>query len=211
MAGIKHDKRSQVPGIDLRGNARRRFGDGDFAVQGNLPQKTLAIGRNEIQDQPRRGPIRGVEGKGLVDFGGLGEIEDHARAARHHQTEAEGLDEAAAAVARVRRQLKAIIEVSKFTGVPESEIYGVATFYTQFRFSPVGKKHIMVCKGTACHVKGSTQIIEGIERHLGIKEGEVTFDLEYSLESVGCLGCCALAPCAMINGEVESNLYIKGC
>jgi NADH-quinone oxidoreductase subunit E len=104
---------------------------------------------------------------------------------------------------------KAIMEVSKFTGVPESEIYGVATFYTQFRFSPVGKKHIMVCKGTACHVKGATQIIEGIERHLGIKEGEVTFDLEYSLESVGCLGCCALAPCAMINGEVESNLTLR--
>ena len=104
---------------------------------------------------------------------------------------------------------QAILEVSKFTGVPESEIYGVATFYTQFRFLPVGKKHIMVCKGTACHVKGATQIIEGIERHLGIKEGEVTFDLEYSLESVGCLGCCALAPCAMINGDVESNLTLR--
>lgn len=62
-----------------------------------------------------------------------------------------------------------IIKVSKFTGVPESEIYGVATFYTQFRFTPLGKKHIMVCKGTACHVKGAPQIIEGIERHLGIK------------------------------------------
>jgi NADH-quinone oxidoreductase subunit E len=103
----------------------------------------------------------------------------------------------------------AIIEVSKFTRLPESEIYGVATFYTQFRFSPVGKKHIMVCKGTACHVKGAPQIIEGIERHLDIKEGEVTFDLEYSLESVGCLGCCALAPCAMVNEEVESNLTLK--
>ncbi len=104
---------------------------------------------------------------------------------------------------------EAILEVSKFTKVPESEIYGVATFYTQFRFIPVGKKHIMVCKGTACHVKGAPQIIEGIERHLGIKEGEVTFDLEYSLESVGCLGCCALAPCAMINEDVESNMTLK--
>ncbi len=104
---------------------------------------------------------------------------------------------------------EAIIAVSKFTGIPESEIYGVATFYTQFRFTPVGKKHIMVCKGTACHVKGAPQIIEGIERHLGIKEGEVTFDMEYSLESVGCLGCCALAPCAMVNEDVESNLTLK--
>jgi|WetSurMetagenome_2_1015567.scaffolds.fasta_scaffold594154_1 NADH-quinone oxidoreductase subunit E len=103
----------------------------------------------------------------------------------------------------------AIIKVSKFTGVPESEIYGVATFYTQFRFSPKGKNHIMVCKGTACHVLGASQIMEGIERHLGIKEGEVTFDMEYSLESVGCLGCCALAPCAMINNEVESKITLK--
>ncbi|ADZ10732.1 NADH dehydrogenase (ubiquinone) 24 kDa subunit [Methanobacterium lacus] len=104
---------------------------------------------------------------------------------------------------------ESIKDVSKFTGVSESEIYGVATFYTQFRFTPVGKKHIMVCKGTACHVKGAPQIIEGIERHLGIKEGEVTFDMEYSLESVGCLGCCALAPCAMINDDVESNMTLK--
>jgi len=100
-------------------------------------------------------------------------------------------------------------EVSSFTGVPESEIYGVATFYSQFRFTPVGRKHILVCKGTACHVKGAPQIIEGIERHLDIKEGEVTFDLEYSLESVGCLGCCALAPCAVIDKDIKSNLTLK--
>ncbi len=104
---------------------------------------------------------------------------------------------------------ESIIEVSKFLNMPESEIYGVATFYAQFRFDPIGKKHIMVCKGTACHVLGASQIIEGIERHLGIKEGEVSFDLEYSLESVGCLGCCALAPCAMINDEVESKIALK--
>jgi NADH-quinone oxidoreductase subunit E len=102
-----------------------------------------------------------------------------------------------------------LIQVSKFIGIPESEIYGVATFYSQFRFSPIGKNHIMVCKGTACHVLGASRIIEGIERHLGINEGEVTFDMEYSLESVGCLGCCALAPCAMINNEVESKITLK--
>ncbi|HML05617.1 MAG TPA: NADH-quinone oxidoreductase subunit NuoE [Methanobacterium sp.] len=102
-----------------------------------------------------------------------------------------------------------ILEVSKFMGVPESEIYGVATFYAQFRFNPVGKKHVMVCTGTACHVQGAPQIIEGIERHLEIKEGETTPDMEYSLESVGCLGCCALAPCAMVNDEVESKISLK--
>jgi len=102
-----------------------------------------------------------------------------------------------------------ISELSKYINMPESEIYGVATFYAQFRFKPIGKKHIMVCKGTACHVLGASQILDGIERHLGIKEGEVTLDLEYSLESVGCLGCCALAPCSMINGEVESKITLK--
>ena len=102
-----------------------------------------------------------------------------------------------------------ILTVSKFTGVPESEIYGVATFYTQFRFSPIGKKHIMVCKGTACHVKGASKIMEGIERQLGIKEGEITPDHEYSLESVGCLGCCALAPCTMVNEKVESEITLR--
>ena len=100
-------------------------------------------------------------------------------------------------------------EVSRFVGIPESELYGVATFYQQFRFTPIGRKHIIVCEGTACHVKGANKIIENIERHLNIKKGEVTFDLEYSLESVGCLGCCALAPCAMINQEVKSNLTLK--
>jgi NADH-quinone oxidoreductase subunit E len=100
-------------------------------------------------------------------------------------------------------------DVSKFTNIPPSEIYGVATFYSQFRFKPLGNKHIMVCTGTACHVKGADKIMEGIERHLGIKNGEVTLDLEYSIESVGCLGCCALAPCAMENKEVKSNLTLK--
>ncbi len=102
-----------------------------------------------------------------------------------------------------------IKEVSRFIGIPESELYGVATFYQQFRFTPIGRKHIIICEGTACHVKGANKIIESIERHLNIKKDEVTFDLEYSLESVGCLGCCALAPCAMINQEVKSNLTLK--
>lgn len=100
-------------------------------------------------------------------------------------------------------------EVSSFVGVSKSEVFGVATFYSQFRFTPRGRKHVMVCKGTACHVSGAKKIMEGIERHLGIKEGDVTFDMEYSLESVGCLGCCALAPCAMVNEEIKSNITLK--
>ena len=100
-------------------------------------------------------------------------------------------------------------KVSRFTRVSKSEVFGVATFYSQFRFTPRGRKHVQVCKGTACHVSGANKILEGIERHLGIKEGEVTLDLEYSMESVGCLGCCALAPCAMVNQEIKSNLTLK--
>lgn len=102
-----------------------------------------------------------------------------------------------------------IKDVSQFTRVPESEIYGVASFYSQFRFTPQGKNHIMVCTGTACHVKGADKIIEGIERHLDIGDEGVTFDLEYSLETVGCLGCCALAPCATVNQNIKSNLTLK--
>ncbi|MGZ7120301.1 MAG: NADH-quinone oxidoreductase subunit NuoE [Methanobacterium sp.] len=104
---------------------------------------------------------------------------------------------------------ESIMELSKFLRVPESEIYGVATFYSQFRFSPIGRNHIMVCTGTACHIQGSKQIVDGIERHLDIKKGEATEDLECSLETVGCLGCCALALCAMINEEVKSKIELK--
>jgi len=100
----------------------------------------------------------------------------------------------------------AMLEVSKFTRVPESTVYGVATFYAQFRFTPIGENKIMVCRGTACHVKGSVGILEEIERALCIKEGETTPDGKYSLETVACIGCCSLAPCIMINKKVHANL-----
>lgn len=96
--------------------------------------------------------------------------------------------------------------VASFTGVSRTHVYGVATFYAQFRFKPRGRKHIMVCTGTACHVSGAEQVLDALERHLGIEEGDVTDDMEYSLESVGCIGCCSLAPCAMVNDEVVSRI-----
>ena len=99
-----------------------------------------------------------------------------------------------------------MLDVSRFTRVPESTVFGVATFYAQFRFTPIGENRIMVCRGTACHVKGSPQILEEIERVLGIKEGETTKDRKYSLETVACIGCCSLAPCIMINNKVHANL-----
>ncbi len=101
---------------------------------------------------------------------------------------------------------EAILNVSEFIKVPKSKIYGVATFYEQFRFTPIGKNHIMLCRGTACHVKGAPRILDEIENHLKIKTGETTPDGEYSLEAVACIGCCALAPCIMINDEVKANL-----
>ncbi len=96
--------------------------------------------------------------------------------------------------------------IADFAGVPLSKVYGVATFYAQFRFKPKGKKHIMMCRGTACHVKGAKRVQEEIETQLGIKEGETSHDLEYSLENVACIGACSLAPCVMVNDDVEAKL-----
>ncbi len=104
---------------------------------------------------------------------------------------------------------EAMLEISKFLGVPESRVYAVASFYAQFRFKPMGKNTIMVCRGTACHVQGAPRILDEFKRELGIEEGETTENLEYTLETAACLGCCALAPCAMINDEVAANLTPK--
>jgi len=101
---------------------------------------------------------------------------------------------------------EAMRDIAKFTGVPESGVYGVATFYAQFRFTPIGKKHIMVCRGTACHIGGAPKIQEAIEKRLGIKEGETSADGEYSLESVACIGACGLSPCIMVDKKVEAKM-----
>lgn len=101
---------------------------------------------------------------------------------------------------------EAMFAVGKFVKVPESSVYGVATFYAQFRFSPIGRKHIMVCRGTACHVRGAPRILEEIKTRLNLEEGKTTADGEYSLETVACIGCCGLAPCIMVNGEVTAKI-----
>lgn len=90
-----------------------------------------------------------------------------------------------------------------------AEIYGVATFYAQFSFNEKGKYVITSCDGTACHVKNGTLILEYIEKELGIKSGETTEDKLFSIETVACLGCCAIAPVCVINEEVYGNLTIK--
>lgn len=104
---------------------------------------------------------------------------------------------------------EAMLEIARFTGVPESRVYAVATFYAQFRFTPIGRRHVMACRGTSCHVRGAPRILEEIEKRLGIKEGETSADLEYSLETVACIGACGLSPCIMINKKVEAKMTPK--
>ncbi len=94
-----------------------------------------------------------------------------------------------------------MVKIAELCRVTESKVFGAASFYAQFRFTPIGRNRVMVCRGTACHVQGAPQIMETIERELSIKEGQTTPDLEYTLESVACIGCCALAPCIMINNK----------
>jgi NADH-quinone oxidoreductase subunit E len=104
---------------------------------------------------------------------------------------------------------EAMNKVAEFCRVAESKIFGIASFYAQFRFVPLGRTQVTACRGTACHVGGAPQIIAEVKRQLGIEEGETTPDLEYSLETVACIGCCALAPCLVINGKVESKMTPK--
>ncbi|MCG6911021.1 MAG: NADH-quinone oxidoreductase subunit NuoE [Deltaproteobacteria bacterium] len=102
---------------------------------------------------------------------------------------------------------KASLEmVGAYLGIPPSEVYGVATFYNQFRFNPPGKHPIRVCVGTACHVRGADIILENFERKLEIKEGQTTADREFSIEKVACVGCCALAPVALVGETVHGGM-----
>jgi len=101
---------------------------------------------------------------------------------------------------------EAIFKISRRLKISESEIYGVATFYAQFRFTPPGKHHLKVCLGTACHVKGGEQMLEALKYLFAIKPGETTADGKYDLERVACLGCCALAPVVVVNNEVHGRM-----
>jgi len=102
----------------------------------------------------------------------------------------------------------AVRRVSRWLKLSENEIYGVATFYAQFRFTQPGKHHIKVCLGTACHVKGGEQMLDVIERRLGIRPGETSADGTYDLERVACLGCCALAPVITIDDRIYSQMSV---
>ncbi len=101
---------------------------------------------------------------------------------------------------------EAVPEIATFLGISESEIYGVATFYAQFRFTPRGKHTVNVCLGTACHVRGGERILEAVERELSIKPGGVTENLQFGLERVACFGSCALAPVMVVGKNVYGRM-----
>ncbi len=96
--------------------------------------------------------------------------------------------------------------LGKYLKIPLSKIYGVATFYNQFRFNPQGKYHIQVCRGTACHVLGSQTVLQELEKDLKIKAGETSRDGLFSLEVVACIGACGLAPVVTVNGEFHAKV-----
>jgi len=101
---------------------------------------------------------------------------------------------------------EALETISREMKIPSSEIYGVATFYAQFHLKPRGRHIIRVCRGTACHVRGSAKIMEKIMSMLGIAENGTTDDLRFTLEPVACLGCCGLAPVVMIDEDTHGRL-----
>jgi NADH-quinone oxidoreductase subunit E len=99
-----------------------------------------------------------------------------------------------------------IYAISDYLGLPESKIFGVATFYNQFRLHAPGKHRVQICRGTACHVKGSFDLLEALQRELAIEAGETTRDGLFSLETVACLGACSIAPVMTIDGEFHGHL-----
>jgi NADH-quinone oxidoreductase subunit E len=104
---------------------------------------------------------------------------------------------------------EAIAEIGRHLKLPASKVYGVATFYNQFRFTPKGKYHIMLCRGTACHVKGSLKLLDAVTRTLKLQPGQTSRDGLFSLEVVACMGACGLAPAISVNGEVYAKVTPK--
>ena len=102
--------------------------------------------------------------------------------------------------------LEAQSEVAGYLNVPEIDVYGVVTFYNQFRLTPPGKHPIRVCLGTACHMKGGYIVLDAWKRRLGIDRGETTPDREFDLDTVACVGCCTMAPVALVDDEVQGGV-----
>ena len=101
---------------------------------------------------------------------------------------------------------EAMQEVAEFLGIPETDVYSVATFYNQFRLNPPGKHSVRVCLGTACHMKGGYIILDAWKRRLGIEAGQTTPDRNFDLDTVACVGCCAMAPVTITDNKVEGKV-----
>ena len=104
---------------------------------------------------------------------------------------------------------EAMQSIADFLRLSNSTVYSVATFYTQFKMVPSGKRIIRVCRGTACHVRGGARILREVEKRLGIKPGETTGDWEYTLETVACIGACALAPTMTVDKETHGKMTTR--
>ncbi len=101
---------------------------------------------------------------------------------------------------------ESVKEIAQALRVSENEVYGVASFYAQFRFNPPGRHSIKICLGTACHVRGGQKLLESLEREIHIKPGETTADGLFDLQRVACLGCCALAPVMQIDDQIYGRV-----
>ncbi len=101
---------------------------------------------------------------------------------------------------------KAIHYISEMVNIPSADIYGVITFYSQFRLKPLGKNVIRICEGTACHVNGAKAILKTLQDELGIAVGETSENGDFTLLSVACIGCCSLSPVIMVNDDTHGNL-----
>ncbi len=101
---------------------------------------------------------------------------------------------------------EAMRRIAQFVDVPECRVFGVATFYAQFQLLPRGRNIVRVCRGTGCYVKGAPRLVDELEKLLGVKEGETTPDMEYTLETVACFGSCALAPVMVVNDKVYGRM-----
>jgi NADH:ubiquinone oxidoreductase subunit E len=104
---------------------------------------------------------------------------------------------------------ESVTEISKYLRISENQIFGVSSFYAQFRFTPPGRHSIKVCLGTACHVRGGATLVEMLERELGIGCGETTPDRRFDLDRVACLGCCALSPVVQVDADIYSRMTVN--
>ena len=100
-------------------------------------------------------------------------------------------------------------DLSRKLDIPLSEVYSTASFYKHFYFKPRGRNVVCVCVGTACHVRGASKVLDKVEESFGVKQGETTADMSLTLETVGCVGCCGLAPVATVNEHVIGDLSPK--